>query len=192
MSISGGRKEYFHVSMTQPARCIRAWGLHLPLVKTQGTGHCHAPYPNLVKSDVTGNIPHPHDSREQGTVTVLPRASSQNPDMYISSPSQTLTAATSRPSHQSKDKRTWCFLNPSPKLRKEIKYSLLPPSFKPCSQVTALTRISRLNQLLLCILSTWFYSVTVCFWNDIQIFQAPLTDTKFYMDHHLSFEASTE
>lgn len=131
-----------NVSMTQQSRCIRAWGHHLTLVKTQGTGHCHTPCPNLVKSDVIGNISHPHDSCKQGIVTILLRASSQNPDIYISSPFQVLTAAMRRLSHQSKDKCTWCFLNPSPKLRKKIKCSLLPPSFKPCSQVTALTRIS--------------------------------------------------
>lgn len=125
--------------MTQQSRCIRAWGLCLPLVKTQGTGHCHTPYPNLVKSDVSGKIPHSQDSCKQGIVTILLRASSQNPDIYISSLFQVLTSAMSRPSHQSKDKCTWY---PSPKPGKEIKHSLLPPGFKPCSQVTALTQIS--------------------------------------------------
>lgn len=95
-----------------------------------GVFHCHTLYPNLLKPDMTGNIPRPHDSCKQGTLTILPHASPQI-QISLSSPFQAIAAATSRPSHQSKDNCTWCFLNPLPELRTEIKGSLLPPGFKP-------------------------------------------------------------
>lgn len=65
-------------------------------------------------------------------------------------------------------------------------FQALFPGYSPDSDLLWLQE--GLNQPLLRILSAWFSSATVCFWNEIQVFQAPLTDTKFYTDHGLSFE----